>query len=173
MLTSQKHLQYYTNTETPPGSQLTFLLTFRRNTMSTQLKTFDATALTNLNRALVGFDRIFNSRLNNLYNNYPPHNVIKYDDDHYAVEVAVAGFAKDEISVQVDQDQLTITGTKAESLDRKEYLHKGLATRNFEQVYTLAEYMEVKSAEVRDGMLIINIERIIPDALKPRRIEIQ
>lgn len=142
----------------------------------TQLRTIDAAALAHLNRALVGFDRVINDRFfqGNQNGNYPPHNIVKYSDTHYGIEVAVAGFTKDEITVEVNQDQLTITGVKSVDVnDNKEYLHRGLAARDFEQSWTLAEYMEVKGAEVKDGMLKIQIERIIPEALKPRTIEIK
>lgn len=141
----------------------------------TQLRTIDTNALAQLNRALVGFDRIFNDRFfETRTNNYPPYNIVKYDDNNYGIEVAVAGFSKEEITVQIDQDQLTISGTKSVDVnDSKEYLHRGLAARDFEQTFTLAEYMEVKDAEVKDGMLKIQIERIVPEALKPRTIEIK
>jgi molecular chaperone IbpA len=140
----------------------------------TQLRTIDAQALANINRALVGFDRIFNDRFfqGAQNGNYPPHNIVKYSEDHYGIEVAVAGFSKDDISVEVNQDQLKITGNKSVD-DTKEYIHRGLAFRDFSQTYTLAEYMEVKGAEVKDGMLKITIERHVPEALKPRLIEIK
>jgi molecular chaperone IbpA len=139
----------------------------------TTLRTIDAQALAQINRALVGFDRYFNSQFTNSNGNYPPHNIVKYDDTHYGIEVAVAGFSKEEITVEVDQDQLTITGKKSTENESKEYLHRGLAARDFEQQFTLAEYMEVKGAEVKDGMLKIAIQRIVPDALKPRQIEVK
>jgi molecular chaperone IbpA len=137
------------------------------------LRTMDAAHLANLSRALVGFDRYFNGHFANTNGNYPPHNIVKYNETHYGIEVAVAGFSKEEISVEVDQDQLTITGKKISENDNKEYLHRGLAARDFEQTYTLAEYMTVKGAEVKDGMLKIEIERVVPDALKPRQITIK
>jgi molecular chaperone IbpA len=137
----------------------------------TQLRTVNAADLAHLSRALVGFDRYFNSQQAN--GNYPPHNIVKYSDTHYGIEVAVAGFSKEEINVEVDQDQLYISGKKSVVTDSVEYLHRGLAARDFEQQFTLAEYMEVRGAEVKDGMLKIQIERIIPDALKPRQIEIK
>lgn len=142
----------------------------------TQLRTIDAQALAHINRALVGFDRVFNDRFfnGNQNGNYPPHNIVKYSENEYGIEIAVAGFAKEDITVEVDQDQLTVTGTKSIDInDTKEYLHRGLAARDFQQTYTLAEYMEVKDAEVKDGMLKISIERIVPEALKPRQIEIK
>lgn len=140
----------------------------------TQLRTIDTNALAQLNRALVGFDRIFNDRFfETRTNNYPPYNIVKYNDNNYGIEVAVAGFDKSEITVEVDQDQLTIKGEKVKSDSEVEYLHRGLAARDFEQTFTLAEYMEVRGAEVKDGMLKIDIERIVPEALKPRQIEVK
>jgi molecular chaperone IbpA len=141
--------------------------------MTQQLRTIDTAALAQLSKALVGFDRYF-SAPHHQNGNYPPHNIVKYDDTHYGIEVAVAGFLKEEITVEVDQDQLTIRGTNSITEDREvEYLHRGLAARDFEQTFTLAEYMEVRGAEHKDGVLKISIERIVPDALKPRTIEIK
>ncbi len=139
------------------------------------LTRFDTQAL---NRALVGFDRLFDtfdSRFaNQLNTNYPPYNVVKTDDDHYSVEVAVAGFKKGEISVEVDNDQLTIKGESAtpnESTARQ-YLHKGLSSRDFVRQFTLAEHMIVKGAEIQDGILTISIVRELPEDKKPRLIDI-
>ena len=127
-----------------------------------------------LSKALVGFDRYFTvpSHQNG---NYPPHNIVKYSDTSYAIEVAVAGFTKEEIAVEVDQDQLTIRGVmnRPNKDEGIEYLHRGLAARDFEQTFTLAEYMEVVGAKVDNGMLHIDIKRVVPDALKPRTIEIK
>ena len=140
----------------------------------TTLRTINAADLAHLSRALVGFDRYFNSQQAN--SNYPPHNIVKYSDDTYAIEVAVAGFTKDEITVSIDQDQLTIRGVMNRpnaSTGQIEYLHRGLAARDFEQTFTLAEYMEVRGAKVDNGMLQIDLQRIVPEALKPRQIEIK
>ncbi len=144
----------------------------------TQLRTIDAAALAHLNRALVGFDRVFNDRFfqGNQNGNYPPHNIVKYSEDTYGIEVAVAGFTKEEIKVEIDQDQLTIRGVKDRpnvDTGQIEYLHRGIATRDFEQTFTLAEYMEVVGAKVDNGMLHIDIKRVVPEALKPRTIEIK
>jgi len=137
-----------------------------------QLRAINPADLAQISRALVGFDQYFNNpRLQN--SNYPPHNIVKYSDSAYAIEVAVAGFSKEEITVEVDQDQLIVRGTQQTTEESKEYLHRGLASRDFEQTWTLAEYMEVKDAEVKDGMLVISIERIVPEALQPRKIEIK
>lgn len=139
-----------------------------------QLRTVDAAALAQLSRALVGFDRYFsNPHQSQATSNYPPHNIIKYDETHYEIEVAVAGFSKNEITIEVDQDQLTIKGTKAPADSEITFLHRGLAARDFEQTFTLAEYMQVKGASQVDGMLKITIERIVPEALKPRQIVIK
>jgi len=137
-----------------------------------QLRTINPADLAQISRALVGFDQYFNNT--RTHSNYPPHNIVKYSDSDYAIEVAVAGFSKEEITVEVDQDQLVVRGVKSEAdTDTKEYLHRGLAARNFEQNWTLAEYMEVREAEVTDGMLIVRIERIMPEALKPRQIVVK
>ena len=139
-----------------------------------QLKAVSPADFANLSRALIGFDQIFNQRLQQVNSNYPPHNIVKYSDSEYAIEIAVAGFSKEEITVEVVQDQLIVRGMQGEVVNEdKEYLHRGLASRNFEQTWTLAEYMEVKDAEVKDGMLVIQIDRIMPEALKPRQIVIK
>lgn len=139
----------------------------------TQLRTIDTAALAQLSKALVGFDRYINMH-QPTSSNYPPHNIVKYSDDTYAIEIAVAGFTKEEVTVEVDQDQLTIRGVKnrPNTSINVEYLHRGLAARDFEQTFTLAEYMEVRGASVDNGMLQIDIQRIVPEALKPRQIKI-
>lgn len=140
-----------------------------------QLRTITAGDLAHLSKALVGFDRMFNARLSLAPSNYPPHNVIKLDETHYCIEVAVAGFKKEEITVAVDQDQLIITGSNesANNLPQREYLHRGLAARNFIVTLGLAEHIVVQGAEVKDGLLKVDLEYIIPEALKPRVIEIK
>jgi molecular chaperone IbpA len=139
----------------------------------TALRTINTADLANLSRALVGFDRYFTAP-HHQNGNYPPHNIVKYSEDSYGIEVAVAGFSKEEITVEIDQDQLTIKGVKIRTTDNEvEYLHRGLAARDFEQTFTLAEYMEVRGAKVENGMLHIDIKRLVPEALKPRQIEIK
>jgi len=88
------------------------------------------------------------------------------------VEIAVAGFTTDEITVEVDQDQLIVSGRKSEQETESAYLHRGLAYRDFERRYTLAEHMEVIKAETKNGLLMIEIERKVPEALLPRKIEV-
>jgi molecular chaperone IbpA len=140
----------------------------------TQLRTIDTAALAQLSKALVGFDRYF-SAPHHQNGNYPPHNIVKYNDHTYGIEVAVAGFTKEEVTVEVDQDQLTIRGVKHRENEEAvvEYLHRGLAARDFEQTFTLAEYMEVDGARVENGMLHVEIKRVVPEALKPRQIEVK
>ena len=140
----------------------------------TQLQRFDTNTL---NRALVGFDRLFNTFearfANQLNSNYPPHNIVKTNDTHYEIEIAVAGFKKHEISVEVEQDMLTVKGDSESSDDTtKQYLHKGLSSRNFLRSWQLAENMIVNGAEIKEGILTISLEYLIPEEKKARVIDI-
>ncbi len=144
----------------------------------TQLARFDTNSLAQLNRALVGFDRLFDTFetrfANQLANNYPPHNVVKTGEYHYSIEIAVAGFKKHEIAVEVEQDVITVRGsseTPNESTARQ-YLHRGLSSRDFERSWQLAEHMVVKGAEIKDGILTISLEYVIPEEKKARVIDI-
>jgi len=104
---------------------------------------------------------------------YPPYNIIKKSEDNYEIEVAVAGFSLDEIDVEVNQNQLIIKGQRKREEDSDvEYLHRGLAYRDFEKVLTLAEHMHVGEASIKDGVLRVAITRIVPEALKPRKINV-
>jgi molecular chaperone IbpA len=105
-------------------------------------------------------------------NNFPPHNIIKLDENKYAVELAVAGFSKDEIDIQVQENTLTIKGEKIEGTPNLEYLHRGIGTRSFTKSITIADTIEVKGAEYKDGILRIGLENIVPEHKKPRKIEI-
>lgn len=135
---------------------------------------FDTSAL---NRALIGFDQLFDNVerrfANQVQNNYPPYNVIKHDDNTFEIEVAVAGFNKEDITVQVDQDQLIIKGQKPQAETEVQYMHRGLAARDFERTWTLADHMEVGDAELTNGILSVKLTRIVPEALKPRLIAIK
>ena len=141
------------------------------------LTRFDTNSLAQLNRALVGFDRLFDTFeqrfANQINNNYPPHNVLRIDDNNYSIEVAVAGFAKDEVTVSVDQDQLVIKGERKREEDASvTYLHRGLSSRDFTKAFTLADHIFVKGAVIKDGILRVDLERQVPEALKPRLIDI-
>lgn len=140
----------------------------------TQLQRFDTSAL---NRALVGFDRIFDDMerrfANQISSNYPPFNIAKVAENIYDISIAVTGFEKDEITVQIEANELTVRGERKQSTSQEpEYLHRGLALRDFEKTFTLAEHMKVKKAEIKNGILLIQIEREIPEELKPRVIDI-
>jgi molecular chaperone IbpA len=138
-----------------------------------QLVRFDTNAL---NRALIGFDRIFNdfeNRAQQSTTNYPPYNVIKHNDDSFEIEVAVAGFDREDITIEVDQDQLRIRGQRTEQTTEHQYLHRGLAARDFERTFTLAEHIIVGDAELTNGILSVKLTREVPEALKPRMIAIK
>lgn len=140
----------------------------------TQLTRYDVNALS---KALVGFDRIFDDMerrfANQISSNYPPFNIAKVGENLYDIAIAVTGFEKDEIAVQVEANELTVRGErKASDQPEPEYLHRGLALRDFEKTFTLAEHMKVRKAEIKNGILLIQIEREIPEELKPRVIDI-
>jgi molecular chaperone IbpA len=140
----------------------------------TQLQRFDAAAL---NRALVGFDRIFDDMerrfANQISNNYPPFNIAKVSENRYTIDIAVTGFTKEEVTVTVETNELTVRGERKRDDDAStEYLHRGLALRDFERTFTLAEHMKVRGATVSNGILHIEIEREIPEELKPRVIDV-
>jgi molecular chaperone IbpA len=143
----------------------------------TQLLRIDTNALHQLNRALIGFDRLFddfeNRWANSVQTNYPPHNVLRTSDSTYEIELAITGFAKEEISVEVNQDHLVVRGERLRSDDADhQYLYRGLATRDFQKIFPLADHVEVKSSSIKNGILTIYLERIIPESLKPRIIPI-
>lgn len=115
--------------------------------------------------------RFANSAING---NYPPYNIAKTGEDNYVIAMAVTGFKKDEIEVQVEGSELSITGTcKEEDAEGIQYLHRGLALRNFKRIFTLAEYMEVRDATIDNGVLTIEVVREVPEAKKPRLIDIK
>lgn len=140
----------------------------------TQLQRYDTTALS---RALIGFDRMFDDMerrfANQLSTNYPPYNIAKVSENLYEISIAVTGFEKNEITVQVENNELTVRGERNNADSQEvEYLHRGLALRDFERTFTLAEHVKVKKAEIKNGILLIQLEREIPEELKPRIIDI-
>lgn len=105
---------------------------------------------------------------------YPPYDLIMIDDDNYMLKLAVAGFAKQEIDISVDNSTLTITGAVESSVDDEiDYLHKGIAMRKFTRTFALGEYMEVISAEINNGILYVAIRREVPEEKKPKQITIK
>ena len=138
-----------------------------------ELRTID---LPTFARHAVGFDRLFNeiNRTwgNSRADNYPPYNIAQLDDTHYVIEVAVAGFAENEIDVEIKDSTLFIKGTKEKKDTDVLYTHKGISTRNFERTFTLADNVEVKGATVKNGILAIALEHVVPEEHKPKKIEI-
>ncbi|MCB1388447.1 MAG: Hsp20 family protein [Rhodobacteraceae bacterium] len=138
------------------------------------MRTFDPTPLF---RASVGFDRMADLMdrvlaAEPVQPTYPPYNIEKTDENAYRISVAVAGFSADELSVEMKENGLTVSGRKAEEQAERTYLHRGIATRAFERRFHLADHVRVSGATHADGMLHIDLVREIPEALKPRRIEI-
>ncbi|HYE46479.1 MAG TPA: Hsp20 family protein [Caulobacter sp.] len=129
-----------------------------------------------LYRSVVGFDRLASlldaAAAQDGQAGYPPYNIERVGDDAYRVEIAVAGFRPDELTVEVKENLLTVTGRKAANDEQRKYLHRGLAERNFERRFQLADYVIVTDANLSDGLLSISLERQLPEALKPRTIKI-
>lgn len=106
--------------------------------------------------------------------NYPPYNVIKYDEDHFAIELAVAGFTEGDINITVEKNQLVIEGSQNTGQDFEfEFLHRGISARNFVRSFTLAEHVHVSGAIVLNGILTVNLEREVPEDQKPKKIQIE
>ena len=124
----------------------------------------------------VGFDSVFDRffDMDNREQGYPPYNIRKVNDIQYVIELALAGFSKDDIEVELTDGQLAIRSKdkKEEEEDSDSFVHKGIARRSFSRTYTLSDDVIVKGADLKDGMLIINLERVIPDEKKPRLIQI-
>ena len=127
-------------------------------------------------RSTVGFDRLFDYLENASraeQDNYPPFDIEKLSDDTYRITLAVAGFRSEEIDIVAQQNMLVITGRRSENRNRDgNFLHVGIATRAFERRFELADFVRVASADLRDGLLAIELVREIPEAMKPRKIEI-
>lgn len=143
-----------------------------------EIRTLDLPSFVNqIHRQAIGFDSLF-EQLNRTFvnsktdGNYPPHNVVKLDDTHYVIELAVAGFAESEIDVELKDNVLTVKGEKEKKEDEVEYLHKGISARNFVRTFPLAEHIEVRGATVKNGILAIALEQIVPDEAKPKKIQI-
>jgi len=139
------------------------------------LSTFD---IPTLHRHAIGFERMF-EELNRTFansksDNYPPYNVIKLDDTHYVIEVAVAGFAESELDVEVKDNVLTVKGEHEKPTDAKEpeYVHRGISAKRFVRTFTLAENVEVRGATVKNGILAVALEQVVPEEQKPKKIQI-
>jgi molecular chaperone IbpA len=134
------------------------------------MRSFD---LSPLFRSTVGFDRMFDmlDQAADTSQGYPPYNIERSDETHYRITVAVAGFAEKDLSVDVRDGLLTVAG-KREDADKQAYLHHGIAGRAFERRFQLAEHVEVRGAKLENGLLHVDLERIVPEEKKPRRITI-
>ena len=138
------------------------------------MRTFDFSPLY---RTAIGFDRVANmldavTRAEQSQPTYPPYNIELTGEDQYRISMAVAGFEQSELNIEVEQNKLTVTGKKSEVETKREYLYQGIAGRNFERRFQLADHVRVKDASLRNGLLHIDLVREIPEAMKPRSIEI-
>lgn len=136
-----------------------------------QLRSID---IPQLHRVGVGFDRVFNhfeEILRTNQTNYPPFNIIKTDENNWLIEIAVAGFKQGDINIVVKEQQLTIEG-KQTTDETRDYIHRGLSSRDFVRSWTLADHVEVRDAIQEDGILTIHLERVIPEEKKPKSIAI-
>ena len=126
-------------------------------------------------RSTIGFDRLFdlleNSGLGQGSETYPPFDLIQVDDNRYRINLAVAGFSRDEIDITAQQNQLIVAGKKAED-DEVDYIHRGIANRQFERRFGLADFIKVTDADLKNGLLSIDLIREIPEAMRPRKISI-
>jgi len=140
------------------------------------MRTYDFTPLM---RTAVGFDRlarqIETASRSSQENGWPPYNIESTGEDTYRIEVAVAGFAPDELEIEAKENLLIVTGKKTpqDASVQRTFLHRGLAERDFERRFQLADYVVVKTASLNNGLLSIDMKRELPEALKPRRIEIE
>src|SRR5215217_283607 len=129
-------------------------------------------------RSTVGFDRLFdmleNSSAGQPQENYPPFDLIKKGENDYCIELAVAGFKPEEIDITAQQNVLIVSGRKGEENDEKggDYIYRGIATRSFERRFALADHIQVRGADLKDGLLSIELKREIPEAMKPKKIDI-
>ena len=137
------------------------------------MRTFDFSPLY---RSAVGFDRMTSlldaAQKSAAADSYPPYNIEKTGEDAYRITLAVAGFGAADLDMEVRDSQLVVVGKGDSESDDTQYLHRGIARRAFERRFQLADHVEVRGAELRDGMLVVDLVREIPEAMKPRRIEI-
>ena len=119
-------------------------------------------------RNLIGMDSSYYQKLDT----YPPYNLVKHDDDKYVIEISVAGFDIDDINITVDNQKLIVAGDNKNTSNDVTYIHKGIASRGFTRQFYLAEYIEVVDATIVNGILIINLEKVIPEDKKPKTIKI-
>jgi molecular chaperone IbpA len=125
-------------------------------------------------RSTIGFDRLFDvldEVQRTAEESYPPYNIERHDENRFQISAALAGFTPDEVTLTVEQNVLTLEGRKAEK-EEKTFLHHGISARSFKRQFTLADHVEIKGARFENGLLLIDLQREIPEAMKPRRIAI-
>ena len=138
----------------------------------------DITFFNRLRPFTIGFDDVFDtfetlSTSNTFSNSYPPYDIVKVDDYKYNVELAVAGFSKDDIQVDYADNTLTIESKKETKEEEDKFIHKGISKRYFKRSFTIADDVVVNGAELKDGLLTIELEKILPEGKKPKTIEIK
>ncbi|CAJ0999722.1 Small heat shock protein IbpA [Sodalis praecaptivus] len=129
-----------------------------------------------LYRSAIGFDRLVNlleAGQGQGNGGYPPYNVELVSENQYRIAIAVAGFAESELEITAHDNLLTVKGAHASDQNGRHYLYQGIAERNFERKFQLAEHIQIKGAQLANGLLFIDLERVVPENLKPRRIEIK
>ena len=123
--------------------------------------------------AFVGFDHLFDELdrvARHANDNYPPHNIVKTDETKYVIELAVAGFSRNELDIEVKDRSLTVTGNHENR--GREYIHKGISAKKFSKTFRLSEYVQVNGADLVDGILAIELEVVVPEEMRPRKIDI-
>jgi molecular chaperone IbpA len=137
------------------------------------MRTYDFSPLW---RSTVGFDRLFdliNNEIPDVQDTYPPYDIVRTGEESYRITLALAGFTPEHVTVTAQQNRLTVTGTKRESgNDKQDYIYQSIAARPFERNFSLADHVEVEGATFDNGLLHIDLVRRVPEAMKPRRIEI-
>lgn len=133
------------------------------------MRTFDVSPLY---RSTVGFDRLFDMLDSSIRSDWPPYNIEKKSEHDYAISMAVAGFAPDEVEITQHGTQLLISGQRKAEPNGRQFLHQGIASRSFKQTFNLAEHVKVAAADLADGLLTIDLVREVPEQLKPRKVEI-
>ena len=128
----------------------------------------------------VGFDRVFDQlervrgdlEGRTALTKYPPYNIVKLSDDEFSIEMAIAGFSKDDLDVEIKENVLSVKGSKTEEDGKRSFVHKGIGGRSFERHFTLADHVEVIGGDLIDGILVIELKRVIPESELPRKIDL-
>jgi len=128
----------------------------------------------------VGFDRVFDQlervrgdlEGRTALTKYPPYNIVKLSDDEFSIEMAIAGFSKEDLDVEIKENVLSVKGSKTEEDGKRSFVHKGIGGRSFERHFTLADHVEVVDGDLVDGILVINLKRVVPESELPKKIKL-